>query len=381
MLDHYLKECRDYLFEHLLSKWRRFGLNPEQGYSYESLNHDWQINPLDRLRLLTQCRQLYTFSHAYLATNDKQWFEPLEGLFTFIVRNYYLNTADGTGKRWIFSLNDQLVVKDSHTDCYALAFVLLSFSYYFKATGNQKALKLMDETHIFLQNHMRSPAGGFLESFPSKGEIRRQNPHMHLLEGYLAAYEVSGKADYKAQIKQLLDLLSTHFFDAKNACLIEFFNDDWSAHAQEGHRVEPGHHFEWIWLLHQADRIFPDSNYLEIADALWNTACAFGFDPKGGIYNQIDAESGRVLDAEKRIWPITEYLKALCVHKAHDASTRQDVIHTLNFAFSHYLNKDGSWHEYLDADNRPKPHPLPGTSSYHIFLGLIEVLNWAQPKN
>ena len=377
MLVDSLTQCRRYLFEQLLSKWRTHGLHATLGYSHESLNHDWNINSLDRLRLLTQCRQLYTFSHAYLFTQDKQWREPLDGLFEFIVRHYYIKPDAESEKRWIFSLNDQLQIKDTQSDCYALAFVLLSFSYYFKATGNQTALRLIDETHQFLQSKMRSPAGGFLECYPDNGAMRRQNPHMHLLEGYLAAFEVNPIPAFKQQIKELLDLFTGCFFDPKQACLLEFFNDDWSPHDREGHRVEPGHHFEWIWLLHQADQLFPDECYLKIAEALWHTACESGFDPLGGIYNQIDARSHQVIDAEKRIWPITEYLKALCVHAADDPQTEQKVIGILDFVFSHYLNRDGSWHEYLDANNQPKDHPLPGTSSYHIFLGLIEVLNWA----
>jgi mannose-6-phosphate isomerase len=387
MLDDSLTQCRRYLFEHLLAKWRDHGLNSQSGYSYESLNQDWSVNPLDRLRLLTQCRQLFTFSHAYLFTNDKQWFDPLDKLFNFIVQHYYVECSTEnvqcspeTGKRWIFSLDDQLNIKDTRSDCYALAFVLLSFSYYFKATGNTAALPLIAETHHFLNSHLSSPTGGFLESYPDNNAIRRQNPHMHLLEGYLAAYEVTGNAEYRSRIKDLLDLLTRYFFDAQHACLREFFNADWTPHKDEGHRIEPGHHFEWIWLLHQAARIFPDANYLQIAESLWQTACHNGFDPKGGIYNQIDATGGQVIDAEKRIWPITEYLKALCVHRAEHQQTEQNIISTLDFVFSHYLHQDGRWHEYLDAENQPKSHPLPGTSSYHIFLGLIEVLKWAKNR-
>lgn len=381
MLDELLSQCRRYLFGHLLVNWRKHGLNSETGYSYESLHPDWNINSLDRLRLLTQCRQLYTFSHAYCFTSDQQWREPLDSLFHFIVEHYYIQPRPDAPKRWIFSLNDQCQTKDTHTDAYALAFVLLSFSYYFKASGNQTALQLIEETHQFLQQNMKSPLGGFLESFPDSGGIRRQNPHMHLLEGYLAAYAVNPQADYKVQIKYLLDLLTAHFFDKQHACLIEYFNEDWTPHSLEGHRVEPGHHFEWVWLLHQADPLFPHDDYMRIADALWRTAIKAGFDPKGGIYNQIDADSLTVIDAEKRIWPITEYLKALCVHAGNEPDTEETLIKTLHFVFSHYLNQDGSWHEYLDADNLPKAHPLPGTSSYHIFLGLIEVLNWAQQQS
>ena len=47
--------------------------------------------------------------------------------------------------------------------------------------------------------------GGFLEEFPKpKDQVRRQNPHMHLLEGYLAAYKVTNSHAYKEEIKKRL---------------------------------------------------------------------------------------------------------------------------------------------------------------------------------
>ena len=375
MLDSLIKDGQDYLFKNLLKQWLKHGLHPELGYSYESLNHDWSVNPVGRIRLLTQCRQLYTFSHAYVETQDEQWLSPLKPLFEFILTHYWI------GEAWIFSLNDDLTVKDQHSDCYALAFVLLSFSYYFEATKDKRALKFIEYTHQFLQQKMACENGGFLEKFPKpKDRVRRQNPHMHLLEGYLAAYNATNSSAYREEIKKLLNLTTAHFFDSSSNSLIEFFHYDWSVHETLGESIEPGHHFEWVWLLHQANNIFPDQHYLDIADSLWKKACDYGFDSKGGVYNQIHAKTGKVLDAEKRIWPITEYLKALCAHKPENPETQKHLVSSLEFLFKHYLMKDGSWNEYLDAQNLAKSYPLPGTTSYHIFLGLIEVVRWSKAK-
>lgn len=373
MLNSLVQDCHDYLFNKLLAQWLKYGIDPDFGYSYESLNHDWSVNHLGRIRLLTQCRQLYTFSHAYIETNDKKYLKPIKPLFEFIVSRYWLDDA------WIFSLNDDLSVKDKHSDSYALAFVLLAFSYYYKATQDKQALEFIERTHLFLQDKMICENGGFLEQYPCDEEIlRRQNPHMHLLEGYLAAYQVTHKQNYKREIKNLLDLMTQRFFDETSNSLIEYFNSDWSTNNEFSMKIEPGHHFEWVWLLHQAAEIFPEESYMEISEALWEKACQYGFDPLGGIYNQIHADTGSVLDPEKRIWPITEYLKAICSHKPLAQTTQERVAKTLEFLFANYLKKDGSWHEYLDAENKPKTHPLPGTTSYHIFLGLIEVLKWSK---
>ena len=97
-----IKHSQDYLFNHLLKQWLKHGINAEQGYSVESLNHDWSVNPVGRIRLLTQCRQLYTFSHAFIETKQEQWHQPLTPLFEFILTHYWLDDA------WMFSLDDDL---------------------------------------------------------------------------------------------------------------------------------------------------------------------------------------------------------------------------------------------------------------------------------
>lgn len=89
-------------------------------------------------------------------------------------------------------------------------------------------------------------------------------------------------------------------------------------------------------------------------------------------------KNGDTLDATKRIWPITEFLKAACV-EIESEQEKVDTINTaLRFMFDHYLKEDGRWHEYLDEENEVIEANLSGTTSYHIFLGLTEVLDWMQ---
>ncbi|MCZ2723265.1 AGE family epimerase/isomerase [Marinomonas sp. 15G1-11] len=367
------KNCQSFVFESLLQKWNNHGFHPTLGYSYESLTTSWEVNPVGRIRLLTQCRQLYTFSHASLVDNNPDWKARLEPLFNFIIQHYYKND------RWLFSLDDSLNILDEKSDCYALAFVMLSFSYYYQSTGDKRALDFIDSTHIFLEEKMRSKQGGYFESYPIDSTvIRRQNPHMHLLEGYIAAYNATQKEAYKTALIDILTLAKQRFFDPKTNSLREFFDLNWAFDTTAGHIIEPGHHFEWVWLLHQSHKIKADPEYLSIANALWKKATQYGLDPNGGIYNQIHAETNQALDKEKRIWPITEYLKALCVHMNNGRSKEEHLKKAISFIFTHYFHRDGHWNEFLYANNQAKEHPLPGTSSYHIFLGLWEVIQWSQ---
>jgi mannose-6-phosphate isomerase len=375
----FLTPCHTYLFGNLLTKWSLYGITSAQGNSAESLTQDWKPNPMGRVRLLSQCRQLYTYSHAYLITNDPKWLEIIKPLYLFIIKHYLF--IDEGIERWRFSLDDKLNPLDNDSDAYALAFVLLSFSFYYKATQDSSALTHIEHTDDFLNRYMAADNGGFYEAYPiNKMQQRRQNPHMHLLEGYIAAYDASGEDLYKDRIINLLTLAELHFYDENSSSLLEFFTPDWETDKEDGHRIEPGHHFEWVWLLHQAYKIHPKASYLSMASSLWKKACDYGFDSKGGIFNQIHAQSGDTLDATKRIWPITEFLKAACVQIKSEDEQAKAIHNALSFMFDHYLKADGRWHEYLDEENKIIKANLSGTTSYHIFLGLTEVLDWMQRK-
>ena len=376
MLNSALLSSQSFLFDELLNNWSRYGINKEDGHSYESMNHDWTNNPLGRVRLLTQCRQLYTFSHACQIKNTPEWQEKLAPLFEFIISNYFIND------RWIFSLNDDLSVKDKHSDAYALAFILLSFSHYYAVTSDDRALQFMKKTHRFLLENMQAEYGGFFESYPvDSKQVRRQNPHMHLLEGYVAAFKATHDEEYKEAIQSLLSLSLKHFYHKETKTLREFFSTDWSLDPKTGNQVEPGHHFEWVWLLFQANKILPNSEYTDLAQQLWLTATRYGLAENGGIYNQIDGNTHQPLDREKRIWPITEYLKAITVMPIGKEEKIDRLVKAVSFMQQYYLLPNGRWNEYLNEDNSAKDFPLPGTSSYHIFLGLTEVIAWAKANN
>jgi mannose/cellobiose epimerase-like protein (N-acyl-D-glucosamine 2-epimerase family) len=42
--------------------------------------------------------------------------------------------------------------------------------------------------------------------------IRRQSPHMHLFESFIALYQATSDGKYLARCAELFDLFSAHFF-------------------------------------------------------------------------------------------------------------------------------------------------------------------------
>lgn len=365
-----IESCADHVFQGLIPNWVNHGFT-ETGYSLESLTLDWQPNPVGRVRLLTQCRQLYSLSHATKLGVISGYDAQISKLFNAIIELYFVDD------RWIFSRNDDMNILDTQSDAYALAFVMLSFSHYFMLTQDERALTFIERTDQFLDQKMRHPNGGFYEAFPlNEQTVRRQNPHMHLLEGFVAAFEATQAEKYAARIIEICSLAEQYFVDPKTYTLREFFNADLSLDAKTGHLVEPGHHFEWVWLLHQTHRITGRKQDLELAKQLWQVATKYGMSANGGIANSIDGNTFQIVDADKRIWPITEYLKACCVVKLDEQERCDRLENALEFLQTYYFIDHGCWIEYLDANNQSKGFPLPGTTGYHIFLGLAEVLKW-----
>lgn len=365
-----IQACADHVFQGLIPNWVNHGFHP-QGFSYESLTLDWQINPVGRIRLLTQCRQLYTLSHAsklgFVSGYDAQ----IQNLFNAILDLYFID------ERWIFSRNDDLAILDTQSDAYALAFVLLAFSHYYDYTHDTRALDYIEKTDQFIDQHMRHPEGGFYEAYPlNEQSIRRQNPHMHLLEGFVAAFETTQNTKYLDRIHEICDLAEAKFVDKGTHTLREFFQSDWCLDTNTGHLVEPGHHFEWVWLLHKTAHLTGRTQNLTLAKSLWQTGIEHGLAGNGSIVNSIDGNTYAVVDGDKRIWPITEFLKACCVEALSENERHERLNQALDFIENHYFIDGGRWIEYLDADNQSKGFPLPGTTGYHIFLGLAEVLKW-----
>src|SRR3546814_19321730 len=75
---------------------------------------------------------------------------------------------------------------------------------------------------------------------------------MHLFEALLALHEATGDAGWLEKALRIRDLLRDRFTSPRDGGLGEYFTPDWRPDPGDAGRVrEPGHHFEWVWLLHR----------------------------------------------------------------------------------------------------------------------------------
>jgi mannose/cellobiose epimerase-like protein (N-acyl-D-glucosamine 2-epimerase family) len=278
------------------------------------------------------------------------------------------------GFAWRFDLDNRPI--DRTRDLYDHAFVLLAFAAAAPIVGADSlrpdATRLID----YISGNFSHAAGGYEESIPP-AMPRRQNPHMHLFEALLAAHDTFGDEVFFVRAKELADIFLSRFFQAREAALPEYFDAALSPKLDAGRfLVEPGHHYEWVWLLDwyahaAAAGCKPAWPELSLAsDALLGFADKFALSKGSGLVVNGLWSDGAVQDAGHRLWPQTERLKA----EARRKSAASDCLARALVALGRHLEgvRPGLWIERIDADGQAGGDLAPATSLYHLTAALTD---------
>jgi len=372
------RSLRPWLIEHLCPFWAKRITDPAGGF-FESLESNGQAVRDARRTTLAQARLTYVFSHAYLISGDDTFRQAAKHGLAFLTRA--CRAPDGG---WFRAVSVDGNVLDNSRDAYDHAFALFALAWYYRATGDVAAVQLADGTWSFMQQRLTDPRhGGFLEDYaparPGRKLPRRQNPHMHLLEAVLAMHVATAEKNWLRRAGALVYLFKTRFVDPQTGALAEFFGENWSpAPGAEGSLREPGHQFEWVWLLYEFHRHTQDNSVIPYADRLFAFGSDFGIERgetlPGAVFDGIDAQ-GALVAPTKLLWPQTEYIKA-CVARAeflNDDAARGAITSHLALIAKSFMKPDGaSWHNQLTRDGTPIPSVTPARLLYHLFMAVAE---------
>lgn len=361
---------RDWAVERALPFWATRGFDREHGRFEERLTMDGQPIPAVPVRLIVQARQIYCFGLAARRGWYREAAKLAEIAFATMCREYH--RRDGVDG-WIFSVHRDGSVAESRRDLYAHAFVLLGVASYILATGRREALAVADETLEFLASAMRAPSGGYVDSIPSQNDVRCQNPHMHLLEGLLWLWSASGERRFLAQAEEIVDLFVSKFFQPRSGVLLEYFDAGLApARGIAGQIVEPGHHFEWVWLLNWFERETGRAMG-PFVEALYDHAARHGHATSGLVFDEI-LTNGSVHTPSHRVWPVTEAIKA---HLAMAASLRPQAeagaAAAADRLVSRFLTPQGGWIDRLDASGVAATDFMPASTLYHVMCAIDEL--------
>ncbi|MEL7487307.1 MAG: AGE family epimerase/isomerase, partial [Pseudomonadota bacterium] len=236
----------NWLFGAAAPLWLERGWDEIHGGFVEAL--DFNGAPITELprRVRVQCRQIYFFDRLSRETGNAAASRRAQEGFEHLKAHAF---PDGAEAGCAHILDPTGRILDRRRDLYDQAFVMLACAERWRATGDESALLLARQIRSFLDQTLASPHGGWRED--DSGRLpRRQNPHMHLFEAFMALFDATGDAAYRADADRLFALFQDRFFDHDNRVLREFFADDLSiAPGAVGAIIEPGHMVEWVWLL------------------------------------------------------------------------------------------------------------------------------------
>jgi len=200
---------------------------------------------------------------------------------------------------------------------------------------------------------------------------------MHLLEAALAWDGFAGDGEWSKLAEQIVRLCLGTFIDPGAGMLREFFADSGAPlEGFPGRIVEPGHQFEWAWLLWR----WSDRNANEAARAaalkLFEIGERQGIDPLRGVAIDVLLDDMSPYSRQARLWPQTERLKvALALARSASGAERarfEAAALSAAEGLSHYLQTEvhGLWHDKMRADGTFVIEPSPASSLYHIMAAI-----------
>ncbi|MBX9745621.1 MAG: AGE family epimerase/isomerase [Hyphomonadaceae bacterium] len=356
---------RSWTYGALLPFWAEAGVDRVYGGFLEEVSFNGEGTACSFKRVRTLCRQIYVFSHAGL-----EGFGPGEDLAAMGLEYLEAKALRSDGG-WVRRIKRNGDVLDPNADLYDNAFVLFALAWRYKCSKDSRLLKRMRETVRFLRLHM-SVREGFAPELPDTGR-RLQNPIMHLMEASIAAYEATDEEEFLDLTLGVYALFERRLFNGQT--LGERFFEDWSREPDQA--LEPGHHFEWAWILGAYKRLAPETSVKKAMTALVEFAETHGVSPKVKcVFDAVD-EAGAPLRLSSRVWPNTERIKGwLAVFEETGADPRAPIKSALDLLFSRYIAgmKPGLWVDHLSAAGAPLSTAVPASIPYHFYLAFSELL-------
>lgn len=349
-----------------LPTWCTLGQNAEGGFE-ELLAQDGRRLQTSR-RAVVQARQLQVYAEAGRLGWSGPWRAAVTSGLDWTRRR--LMKPDG---RIRTRLSSSGAPEDETTTVYDQAFLLFAFA---GVSGAAPDADIEDEA-VRLRDLFAAAMdadGGVVEA---GAHPYQANAHMHLLEAALAWEDASDDTSWATLTDRIVTLARGRFIDSKTGMLREFFSSGWSqADGTDGSLVEPGHQFEWAWLLARHAKSRDDAEGFKVAWRLFEAGLT-GVDPTRGVVIDAMGLDGSVRSARARLWPQTEWLKASLILASMTDDWRRDLCLTqasrAQRALWRYLTPVGLWHDKMLESGEFIDEPAPASSLYHIMAACGQV--------
>jgi mannose-1-phosphate guanylyltransferase/mannose-6-phosphate isomerase len=357
-----------WLWNEALPRWWCFGADHAAGGFHESLR--WDLSPTGHpRRLRVQARQVFVYATAGRMGWSGPWRTAVRHGLDWIEARH--RREDGLYRTRVGADGSR---EDDSAHLYDQAFVLLALAAAARAIPEMRApLSAQARDLARRVNAVFALPGGGFRAFETVHAFEA-DPIMHLFEAAQAWLEVEETPVWT----ELSETLAAHFLDrmvdTDRHAVREVFDADWRPLDDlAGRVIEPGHQFEWAWLLERWGRRRGDGRARAAAAGLYATG-------RRGV----EAGTGLALDELRedltrtgsacRLWPQAERLRAALLLESGERSRLEAAVSAAKALGSYFTTEPrGLWRDSR-FDLAAEEEAALASSLYHI-VGAIQALD------
>ncbi|MDP9066140.1 MAG: AGE family epimerase/isomerase [Pseudomonadota bacterium] len=365
-LESHRRQLLDWVTGSAYPLWAAEGIDAQTGGFVESIGQTGQALPRPR-RARVQPRQIYAFAEARTLTWQADTHPILRRGWDYFTAHYrrpdglFRTLADVDGS----PLDDRALLYDQ---CFALlAYAVAGRELGARDEYEQRALALREA----IDKAFRSNGVAF-HSDESRRPSYESNPHMHLLEACLEWSQTGRDPSWNEWVRQLSQLAQQRFIRRDSGALGEYFDAAWRpSPGVEGRLIEPGHQFEWAWLLLRSEKFGTDS-LRKTALRLIDIGERHGV--RGGVAVNALLDDLSIHDPGSRLWPQTERLKAaVLAARLTGDPVYWSMAAEASASLLAYLQTPiaGLWFDLKLPGGEIVDGPAPASTFYHLVAAIV----------
>lgn len=299
-------------------------VDKENGGFYGRVTIDMEIDNSEPRGLTLAGRMTYAFSSAYRIFGDPIYRERATYAFRDLIDRFYDKQYGGA----FVSVSAQGEVLVDTKPNYCEAFLIMGCAAYYRATGNEEALKVAMRTFQLMESKAKwapssyhnnmsrtwEPAegNGFNPKPPKEGEEPPKKPMFymppgsvmfphHLCQAYVQLYEATQDMAVGAALREMAEFIVNKLYDPQYRCFKTIVAADGS---RVGTRQSFGHDCEISYLAMTVANLVGDeklkADMRNVVTQVLEQVLSADFDPWGSLYNGGDLVTG---DREKsHVW-------------------------------------------------------------------------------
>lgn len=367
-----------WLFDYALPIWSTRGVDSGSGGFFEKLTQDGRVIEEPRRTRLAS-RQIYVFASAVelgWEQEERSRKLVLHGL-DFLLDKCV--SVRGTVHSEVLASGQ--VVKPEF-DLYDHAFALFALAVAARLDYRRDlAVATGRRMRDAMVRGWKHPQFGFEESMPPS-EPLNANQHMHLLEAFLEWEAARDDYGWTRLADEVVELALSRFVDPATGGVREHYDHEWRPLGDDrGRYLEPGHQFEWAWLLWRWSVVRERIDILDKVRRLAELGEEHGISKSTGLAVDGLWADLSLRDGASRLWPQTERIKANIAVAESTAdgdeaqrSMRRAAGAAHGLRLYHFKTSTaGLWHETIGADGKPVPGACKASSLYHIVCAIQEL--------